>query len=113
LAVTAGLGVTQPPWPISPGVGSLSRSSSEDAREAILASLEDALRKGAKALVGNKGYRRFLRVERGSVSIDRAKAKEEARYDACGSGPPKERAVRGKYVLKDGPFAGSGPVPIC
>jgi transposase len=49
--------------------------------------------------VGNRGYRRFLRVERGSVSIDRAKAKEEARYDARGSGPPKERTVRGKYVL--------------
>lgn len=56
-------------------------------REAILASLEGALRKGAKALVGNKGYRRFLRVERGSVSIDRAKVEEESRYD-------------GKYVLR-------------
>ena len=56
-------------------------------REAILASLEDALRKGAKALVGNKGYRRYLEVERGSVTIDRAKVKEEARYD-------------GKYVLR-------------
>jgi transposase len=56
-------------------------------REAILASLEDALGKGAKSLVGNKGYRRYLRVQRGSVEIDRAKAKEEARYD-------------GKFVLR-------------
>ncbi len=69
-------------------------------REAILASLEDALKKGAKSLVGNRGYRKYLAVERGSVSINRAKAKGEARYDARGSGPPKERAVRGKFVLR-------------
>jgi transposase len=56
-------------------------------REAILASLEDALKKGPKALVGNKGYRRYLAVERGSVSIDHAKVEEESRYD-------------GKYVLR-------------
>lgn len=56
-------------------------------REAILASLEGALKKGAKSLVGNKGYRRYLRVERGSVEIDRKKVKEEARYD-------------GKFVLR-------------
>jgi transposase len=56
-------------------------------REAILASLEDALKKGAKSLVGNKGYRKYLAVERGSVSINRAKAKGEARYD-------------GKFVLR-------------
>lgn len=56
-------------------------------REAILASLEDALKRGAKSLVGNKGYRRYLNVERGSVSVDRAKIRSEARYD-------------GKYVLQ-------------
>ena len=69
-------------------------------REAILASLENALKKGAKALVGNRGYRRYLNVERGSVSIDRAKVGEESRYDARRSGPPEERTVRGKYVLR-------------
>jgi hypothetical protein len=57
------------------------------AREAILASLEDALKKGAKALVGNRGYRRYIAVERGAVSIDRAKVEDDARYD-------------GKYVLR-------------
>jgi transposase len=56
-------------------------------REAILASLEDALKRGAKSLVGNRGYRKYLSVERGSVSINRAKAKGEARYD-------------GKFVLR-------------
>jgi transposase len=56
-------------------------------REAILASLEDALKRGAKSLVGNRGYRKYLAVERGSVSINRAKAKGEARYD-------------GKFVLR-------------
>jgi hypothetical protein len=38
-------------------------------REAILASLTDALKKGPKALVGNKGYRRYLRIAPGSVEI--------------------------------------------
>jgi hypothetical protein len=50
-------------------------------RKAILASLEDALKKGPKALVANKGYRRYLRIAPGSVEIDRAKIEEEARYD--------------------------------
>jgi len=69
-------------------------------REAILASLEDALKKGPKALVGNKGCRRYLAVERGAVSIDRAKVGEESRCDARRSGPPEERTVRGKCVLR-------------
>lgn len=68
-------------------------------REAILASLEGALKKGAKALVGNKGYRRFLRVERGSVSIDRVKAKEESRYD-------------GKYVLRTNLALDAGEIAL-
>ena len=68
-------------------------------REAILASLEGALRKGAKALVGNKGYRRYLDVERGSVTIDRAKVKEEARYD-------------GKYVLRTNLALDAGEIAL-
>ena len=79
-------------------------------REAILASLEDALKKGPKALVGNRGYRRYLAVERGAVSIDRAKAKDEARYPsavpgtclrACDSTHRQAaQAGDGKYVLR-------------
>jgi Transposase DDE domain len=51
-------------------------------REAILAGLREQLRAGDKSLVGNKGYRRFLKVEGpGHFAIDEAKVAEEARYD--------------------------------
>jgi transposase len=51
-------------------------------REAILAGLREQLRSGDKSLVGNKGYRRFLKVEGpGHFAIDEAKVAEEARYD--------------------------------
>lgn len=50
-------------------------------REAILASLKDQLKRGAKSLVGNKGYRRYLKAEGARFAIDRKKVKEEARYD--------------------------------
>lgn len=50
-------------------------------RAAILVALEDKLKNGAKTLVGNSGYRRYLKIEKGSVTIDAAKVKQEARYD--------------------------------
>jgi len=50
-------------------------------REAILASLSDALKRGDKTLVGNKGYRRYLSGGEKHFAIDRAKAEEDARYD--------------------------------
>jgi len=40
------------------------------------------LRQGAKSLVGNKGYRRYLKTKSGSgFEIDEEKLKEEARLD--------------------------------
>jgi hypothetical protein len=56
-------------------------------REAILSSLEEQLRQGAKTLVGNKGYRKYVKIERGSVTIDQAKIRQEAGFD-------------GKWVLR-------------
>jgi hypothetical protein len=51
-------------------------------REAIVASLREHLTRGDKALVGNKGYRRYLKVEgEGHFALDEAKLAEEARYD--------------------------------
>ncbi len=51
-------------------------------REAIVASLREQLTQGDKSLVGNKGYRRYLKVEgEGHFAIDEAKLDEEARYD--------------------------------
>ena len=52
------------------------------ARQAILANLERQLAKGDKALVGNTGFRRFLKTEgHGHFAIDPAKAEQDARFD--------------------------------
>jgi len=57
-------------------------------REAIVAALREQLRSGDKALVGNKGYRRYLSgSDSPGFRIDEAKIAEEARYD-------------GKWVLR-------------
>jgi len=56
-------------------------------REAIIESLREHLKKGAGGLIGNKGYRRYVRVSRGAVSIDEKKIEAEARFD-------------GKFVLR-------------
>ncbi len=52
------------------------------AREAIVAALREQLRQGDKSLVGNKGYRRYVKTEgEGHFTVDEAKIAEEARYD--------------------------------
>jgi hypothetical protein len=52
------------------------------ARRAILANLERQLARGDKALVGNTGFRRFLKTEgQGHFTIDAGKAEEDARFD--------------------------------
>jgi hypothetical protein len=51
-------------------------------REAIVAGLRDQLRAGDKSLVGNKGYRKYLKMTGpGHFTIDEAKIAAEARYD--------------------------------
>ncbi len=50
-------------------------------REEILRSLEEQLQKGAKTLVGNRGYRRYVKSERGAFTIDYDKARREERFD--------------------------------
>jgi hypothetical protein len=51
-------------------------------RDAIVAGLREQLQRGDKSLVGNKGYRRYLKVAgEGHFVIDDAKLQEEARYD--------------------------------
>ena len=52
------------------------------AREATLAGLEKALHQGDKALVGNKGFRRFLRTEGDShFAIDPERVAAAAKFD--------------------------------
>ena len=59
------------------------RQARKDAadRQAIIESLQAQLKKGPKALVGNKGYRKYLKVQKNSAQIDTAKIKEESRFD--------------------------------
>jgi hypothetical protein len=50
-------------------------------REAIVANLRQALRRGDKALVGNAGYRRFLKAPAQGFAVDEARVAEDARFD--------------------------------
>jgi len=52
-------------------------------RQAIVQSLKEKLKQGDKALVGNKGYRKYLKRagEQAAFRIDEDKLAEEARYD--------------------------------
>ena len=50
-------------------------------REAIVANLRQALRRGDKALVGNAGYRRFLKAPQQGFAIDEARVAQDARFD--------------------------------
>lgn len=52
------------------------------ARDAILGNLQRQLAKGDKALVGNSGFRRFLKTEgAGHFAIDPTKAEADAKFD--------------------------------
>ena len=50
-------------------------------REAILEALEEKLQLGAKSLIGNKGFKKYLTVKRNSVVINKKKIEEEKRFD--------------------------------
>ena len=59
------------------------RQARKDAadRKAIIESLKLQLKKGPKSLVGNKGYRRYLSIDKHSARIDTDKVKSESRFD--------------------------------
>jgi transposase len=59
------------------------RQARKDAadREAIIASLKEQIKKGPKSLVGNKGYRKYLKVEKNATRIDTDKVRSESRFD--------------------------------
>lgn len=57
-------------------------------REAILEKIRQKLASGGvKRLIGNRGYKRFLKIDRAAATIDARRVQEDARYD-------------GKYVLR-------------
>jgi transposase len=62
------------------------RKDSHD-REVIVSSLQDKLRGSSGSLVGNKGYRKYLKVNKQSFYIDYDKIEDEKRFD-------------GKWVLR-------------
>ena len=52
------------------------------ARTAIVEHLREQLKRGDKSLVGNKGYRRFLKgAGQSHFAVDETRVKEDARYD--------------------------------
>jgi transposase len=56
-------------------------------REAIVGALREQLSRGDKSLIGNKGYRKYLKTQGQRFAIDEQKISEETRYD-------------GKWVLR-------------
>jgi transposase len=50
-------------------------------REAILSALREQVKQNAKSMVGNKGYRKYLRDDGKKFAIDEAKVKRESRFD--------------------------------
>jgi transposase len=56
-------------------------------REAIVAALETALAQGDKSLIGNKGFRRFVKTQGTRFALDDPKIAADAQYD-------------GKWVLR-------------
>jgi len=50
-------------------------------RNAIIESLKEKIAKAPAKLIGNKGYRSFLKITKESVSLDEEKIKADARFD--------------------------------
>jgi len=68
-------------------------------REAITAALREQLKRGDKSLVGNKGYRKYLKTQGQHFVIDEDKLKAEARFD-------------GKWVLRTNTDLDAGDVAL-
>lgn len=56
------------------------RKDAQD-RQAIIESLSQKIKTNLKALIGNKGYRKYLKMDRDSVRIDQDKINYESRFD--------------------------------
>jgi len=50
-------------------------------RQTVLEDLKEKLKSNPKGLVGNKGYRKYLKLERKLLTIDEKKVEQEARFD--------------------------------
>lgn len=59
---------------------SQARKDAQD-RQNIIESLKGKIKAGPKNLIGNKGYRKYLKIDRNSVTIDQDKVEYESRFD--------------------------------
>jgi transposase len=50
-------------------------------RDAIISSLKEKIKSNAKSLIGNKGYRKYLKVDRETLEVNEKKIKSEAIFD--------------------------------
>ena len=57
-------------------------------RQAIIDSLQEKIKTNPKSLIGNKGYRKYLKIERDSVSINQDKIKGSPDLTANGCSSP-------------------------
>ena len=72
------------------------------ARAATLAGLDKALRQGDKALVGNKGFRRFLKIEGDShFVIDPERVAAAARFDGIYPEPRNPLSARARFFTSE------------
>src|SRR5829696_7094213 len=72
------------------------------ARQAIVAALDQQLKRGDKALIGNSAYRRYLRTTaKKAFAIDIGKVAEEARYDGLFVLRTNARITPLQAVLRD------------
>jgi len=62
------------------------RKDAQD-RQAIIEALKEQLKRDPKVLIGNRGYRKYLKLDREHIAIDPEKIEKEARFD-------------GKWVLR-------------
>jgi transposase len=56
------------------------RKDAQD-RQAIIESLKEKIKTAPKSLIGNKGYRKYLKIDRNTVNIDQDKVEYESRFD--------------------------------
>jgi transposase len=56
------------------------RKDAQD-RQAIIETLKEKLKTDPKSLIGNKGYRKYLKMKRGSLDFDRSKIDADSKFD--------------------------------
>jgi transposase len=50
-------------------------------RQILIEALKEKLKRDPKALIGNRGYRKYLKIDRDHIRIDPQKVEEDARFD--------------------------------